>query len=121
MHGHCVIGSGLMVCMVTVNISILIYCWRKERHTEAKKKRRKQQQQKTIINIVNIFSYPLSKLKEGKKVRPKKKIPVFPLTRPTLYFCADPVIFIAIKNKIKRFSCLPTLSLFHKLKKYCPS
>ena len=47
----------------------------------------------------------------------KQKIAVFPLTRPTLNFCADPVIFIAIKNKIKRLSCLPT----HKLKKYCPS
>ena len=36
-------------------------------------------------------------------IRPNKKIAVFPLTRPTLYFCADPVIFIAIKNKVKDF------------------
>ena len=49
------------------------------------------------------------------------KIPVFPLTRPTLFFCADSAIFIAFqkkknKNK-KRFSYLPTLKCFRKLDK----
>ena len=32
-----------------------------------------------------------------------KKIPVFPLTRPILFFfCADPAIFIAFQKKIKK-------------------
>ena len=30
-------------------------------------------------------------------IRPKKKIPVFPLTQPTLLFCANPAIFIALQ------------------------
>ena len=47
----------------------------------------------------------------------KKEIPVFPLTRPTLFLCADPAIFIAFQKKIKRFSYLPTLKYFRKLEK----
>ena len=35
-------------------------------------------------------------------VRPKKKIAVFPLTRPTLIFCADPAVFIAILKENKK-------------------
>ena len=50
-------------------------------------------------------------------LRPKKKIPVFPLTRMTLFFCADPAIFIAFQKKIKRLSYLPTLKCFRKLDK----
>ena len=45
-------------------------------------------------------------------------VPVFPLTRPTLCFCADPAIFIAFQKKIKRFSYLPILKCFRKLDKY---
>ena len=41
----------------------------------------------------------------------KQKIAVFPLTRPTLSFCADPTVFIANKNKLKVFSCRPTLNI----------
>ena len=57
-----------------------------------------------MYNIIIIF-FLIVTLENYLKA--KKKIPVFPLTRPTLYFCADPVMFIAIKNEIKRFSCLP--------------
>ena len=32
----------------------------------------------------------------------KKKIAVFPLTRPTLIFCADPAFFIAILKENKK-------------------
>ena len=41
----------------------------------------------------------------SKLLRRKQKIAVFPLTRPTLSFCADPAVFIANKNKIEIFSC----------------
>ena len=44
-------------------------------------------------------------------IRRKQKIAVFPLVRPTLTFCADPAVFIVIKDKIKIFSCRPTLNI----------
>ena len=37
-----------------------------------------------------------------KLLRQKKKIAVFPLTRPTLIFCADPAVFIAILKENKK-------------------
>ena len=36
-------------------------------------------------------------------LRRKQKIAVFPLTRPSLSFCADPAVFITNKNKIRYF------------------
>ena len=42
------------------------------------------------------------------------KIPPFPLTRPTLFLCADPAMFIAFR-KNKKFPHLPTLKCFRKL------
>ena len=42
-------------------------------------------------------------------------LPAFPLTRPTLLFCADPAIFMASRKEIKRFSYLPTPIFFWKL------
>ena len=56
-------------------------------------------------------SYKCDKAKKKTCVSANPTDPIF-LCRPCNF---------AIKNKIKRFSCLPTLSLFHKLKKYCPS
>ena len=44
-----------------------------------------------------------------------KKNPVFPLTRPTLLFVADPAIFITILKKIKRFFHLLTLIICMKI------
>ena len=37
------------------------------------------------------------------------------LTRPTLFYCADPAVFIVIQKKVKIFSCLPTLNCFRKI------
>ena len=34
-------------------------------------------------------------------IRPKNEIPVFPLTRLILFFCADPAIFMAFQKKNK--------------------
>ena len=51
-----------------------------------------------------------------RRIRPKK-ISVFPLTRPTLFFCADPAIFMAFQKKIQIFSYLLTLTFFSKLDK----
>ena len=55
-------------------------------------------------------------------IRPKKQIPVFPLTRPTLRFRADSAIFIAILKKIKRlFTYRPFLcmKILDKIKWKC--
>ena len=48
-------------------------------------------------------------------IRPKK-IPVFPLTRPTLFFCADPAIFIAFqKNKNTKIFITTDPKMFQKI------
>ena len=44
----------------------------------------------------------------------KQKIAVFPLTRPTLTFCADPAVFIATKNKIKNIHMSTDPRLFKR-------
>ena len=44
----------------------------------------------------------------GHTIRPKKKICVFPVTRPTLIFPSDPKVFIGIPKK-KLFHMQPTL------------
>ena len=36
-------------------------------------------------------------------LRPKKKICVFPVTRPTLFFPSDPKVFIGIPKKKMKF------------------
>ena len=38
-------------------------------------------------------------------IRPKKKICVFPVTRPTLFFPSDPKVFIGIPKKNEILSC----------------
>ena len=42
----------------------------------------------------------------------KEKNAVFPLTQPTLNFCADPAVFIA-----KSFSYIPTLNFLREMDK----
>ena len=39
----------------------------------------------------------------------KKKICVFPVTRPTLFFPSDPKVFIGIPKKMKFYHTQPTL------------
>ena len=47
-----------------------------------------------ILNVEQLYHNPLYFL-----LRPKKKIPVFLLTQQTLFFYADPAIFIASQKK----------------------
>ena len=42
-------------------------------------------------------------------LRPKKKICVFPVTRPTLIFPSDPKVFIGMPIKMKFYHTQPTL------------
>ena len=45
-----------------------------------------------------------------------KKIPVFPLTRPILFFfCADPAIFIVFQKKIKKIFIPTDPKMFQKI------
>ena len=43
------------------------------------------------------------------QLRPKKKICVFPVTRPTLIFPSDPKVFIGIPKKMYFYHTQPTL------------
>ena len=48
-------------------------------------------------------------------IRAEKKIPVFPLTRPTLLFCADSAIFIAFQKKKKKIFIPTDPKMFQKI------
>ena len=62
-----------------------------------------------------IFFFFSSRLSYLLFLRPKKKILVFRLTRPTLFFCADPAIFIAFQKKIKKIFIPTNPKMFQKI------
>ena len=71
---------------------------------------------KDAVNIYDSAGGFVMATSVEKSIGPKK-ILVFPLTQPTLFFYTDPAIFIAFQKKVKRFSYLPTVKCFRKLDK----